>query len=178
MKRSDYVKIYIGLKALFRKNLTSMVLVLMFIFYNFFIFYIEIFLFQSTYDKIEYLCVIPIMYMIINYIMNSLKSTFNNLNKFFIIGLFSMLIISIIQIGLSYSKTNIKEYLILIFLIAQMIIFQKLLFIQIIIFLLKVFDISSIRLRNQMNSKSFNSRSYEQNTNHCQRNFHDFYNDL
>lgn len=161
VKRSDYVKLYIGLKALFRKNLTSMVLVLLFIFYNFFIFYIEIFAFQSKYDKIEFLCVIPIMYMVINFILNSTKSTFNNLNKFFIIGIGSMVVLSIFQIGLSYLKMSIKEYLILIILIAQMIIFQKLLFIQIIIFLLKVFDISSIRLRNQMNSKSINPRFNE-----------------
>lgn len=155
-----------------------MVLVLLFIFYNFFIFYIEIYAFQSQYDKIEYLCVIPIMYMVINFILNSTKSTFNNLNKFFIIGLGLMVVLSIIQIGLSYSKIGIKEYLILIFLIGQMIIFQKLLFIQIIIFLLKVFDISSIRLRNQMNSKWCNQRSNEQNPTHCKFGFHDFHHDF
>lgn len=153
VKQSDYVRLYIGLKALFRKNLTSMILVLLFVFYNFFVLYTEIFLLQSTYDKVEYLVVIPVLYMLINFIMNKTKSRFDNLNKFFVIGLLFMVLLSAVQIAMKYTNSSIKEYFAIIFLMAQMIIFQKILFIQIIIFLLKVFDISSIRLRNQMNSK-------------------------
>ena len=131
-----------------------MTLVLLFIFYNFFILYIEVFLFQTTYDKVQYLCVVPIIYMIINLGLNTMKSLFDNINKLFIIGLAFMVALSLIQIAFKYSNIDSKEYIIMILLICQMTTFQKILFIQIIIFLLKVFDISSIRLRNQMNSNS------------------------
>lgn len=131
-----------------------MTLVLLFIFYNFFILYIEVFLFQTTYDKVQYLCVVPIIYMLINLGLNTMKSLFDNINKLFIIGLAFMVALSLIQIAFKYSNIDSKEYIIMILLICQMTTFQKILFIQIIIFLLKVFDISSIRLRNQMNSNS------------------------
>ena len=115
--------------------------------------YIEVFLFQTKYDKVQYLCAVPIIYMAINLLLNSLKTSFNNLNKLFILGLILMVVLSLVQICFRYSKISANEYIIMILLICQMSTFQKILFIQIVIFLLKIFDISSIRLRNQMNSR-------------------------
>lgn len=151
-RRSDFVDISIGLKALFRKNLTSVLLVLLFVFYTFFILYIEIFYFQTRYDKAQYLCLVPALYMLLNLLLNWLKRVCRNLDAFFIAGLAAMVALSLAKIGLWYSGAAAKEYVIIVLLVAQMIIFQKILFIQVVIYLVKVFDVSTPRLQNQMNS--------------------------
>ena len=161
---------FIGLKALFNKNMTSILFLIMFVFFTVFVLHIEIFLLQTEYDQLHFFCAIPIACMAVNFFINQMKVSFDNLNKFLMIGLVIMITLSTIHISLEYSNIQ-AQYIIFLILISQMAIYQKMFFMQIMIYLFKKFDVTSTHQQNQING-IFNPSAYESNPTHCYSDIH------
>lgn len=154
MQSQDFVDEdnFIGLQALFNKNATSIIFLILFVFFTVFILHIEILLFQSEYDRLEFVCAIPLVSMLVHLTINLMKISFDNLNKFLMIGLSVMISLSIVHLSFELSDIDARFFIFLI-LISQMAIYQKMFFMQIMIYLLKKFEISSIHQQNQINGE-------------------------
>ena len=146
---ADEVDIKIGLWNLFKAFKSSLVLILIYVFYSSVMMHYEInhrfTLEESTLNFIS----IPLIYMFVNLLLDLMLRRFKNLNILTILLLFVQIIFATMDVMLRlYNVTDVFSFVIF---AVNMVLFQKLVFVHISITLLRIFDITNLRVRNYVN---------------------------
>lgn len=154
----DEISINISLWNLFKAFKSSLVLILIYLFYSIVMMHYEInHRFSLQNSSLNFVSIPPI-YMFITLFLDILLKRFKNLNILTIILLFVQIIFAVMDVMLRLYKVN-DVFSFLVFAI-NMVLFQKLVFVHINITLLKIFDISNLRVRNYLNCKFISDDQY------------------